>query len=37
MYLKVKKIVELLGYGELIDHEQLFVEFLFKAKQNSAI
>ena len=37
MYLKVKKIIESLGYGELIDHEQLFVEFLFREKQNSAI
>jgi hypothetical protein len=37
MYLKVKQIIESLDYGELIDHEQLFVEFLFTAKQNSAI
>ena len=37
MYLKVKQIIESLDYGELIDHEQLFVEFLFTEKQNSAI
>lgn len=32
MYLNVKKIIELLGYGDIIDHEQLFVEFLFRYK-----
>lgn len=29
-YLKMKKVVDLLGYSETLDCEQLFVEFLFK-------